>query len=314
MNMKKPLIIVGGANPAWQKTLFFREFIPGKVNRAYREENYPSGKGVNFCRAARCADTANTCLLQFAGGDNGNKLCSALEQDGFSHETINTAAETRNCITCLDDNGNMTELIGVSYQVLPEEGDNYIDKLSVLLKNADLFAVTGTLPDGSDPAIYIRSVKLAITQNIPVLLDTMTAVNAMLEVPGRMILKVNQEEFLKITGEDEIMTAHRKAQQIYPGKVFAVTNGGDSATLSDNNTLWKYTLPYINVVNPLGSGDTASAVMSGCCAAGESSAEAFRKALAAASANCLTPMAGEFSTGTAAGIAGKITIEQQELS
>ena len=51
--INKPLITVIGANPAWQKTLFFREFIPGRVNRAYKEENYSSGKGVNF--SAHCA-------------------------------------------------------------------------------------------------------------------------------------------------------------------------------------------------------------------------------------------------------------------
>ena len=35
--MKKPMIIVMGANPAWQKTLIFHQLSPGAVNRAARE-------------------------------------------------------------------------------------------------------------------------------------------------------------------------------------------------------------------------------------------------------------------------------------
>ena len=68
--MKK--IAVLGPNPAWQKTLFFKNFIRGAVNRARRMEELPSGKGINFCRALKCHGRAESLLIQFCGGENGS--------------------------------------------------------------------------------------------------------------------------------------------------------------------------------------------------------------------------------------------------
>ena len=50
--MKKVTVL--GANPAFQKTLTFDGFRQGKVNRAKDVTFTASGKGINFCRAARC--------------------------------------------------------------------------------------------------------------------------------------------------------------------------------------------------------------------------------------------------------------------
>ena len=41
--MKK--IIAMGPNPAWQKSLFFKEFQPGEVNRAECMDAYAAGQG-----------------------------------------------------------------------------------------------------------------------------------------------------------------------------------------------------------------------------------------------------------------------------
>ena len=311
--MKRPVVAVCGANPSWQKTLFFDKLIPGKVNRAKKEENYPSGKGVNFCRALRCSGLADLRLIQFAGGINGQRLCAGLDAAGYIHETVVTSAETRSCITCLDQNGNMTELIGASIQILPDEENDFFQKLQKLLSQADILAITGSLPDGSNPDIYQQAAKLAVEKDIPLLFDTLIGIDDIFRLPGKSILKVNREEFFKITGENEIISAHRCAASRYPGKVFAVTNGGESATLANDDFLWEYTLPSINVVSPLGAGDTASAVMSALYAAGVSEKDAFLQALAAASANCLTPMAGEFDTANADMIAGQIKTSQSKL-
>ncbi len=310
MNKK---VIVLGANPAWQKTLFFHDFCPGKVNRAYREENYPSGKGVNFCRALRHSNLADMQLFQFAGGINGQLLCEGLDAARFSHCTIPTRGETRNCITCLDDNGNMTELIGVSCKILPDEAQAMLDQLQVALPGAGIFAITGSLPDGSDPRLYGEAAGIASAAGVPILIDALIGLPEVLSQSGTVILKVNLEELFKITGESEVFAAHRKAQKNYPGKIFAVTNGKDTATLSCDGKIFEYILPEIQVVNPLGSGDTASAVMSALCSKNIPYQEAFKQALAAASANCLTAQAGEYDPHMAAQLAEKTQMTVKNL-
>ena len=53
------------------------------------------------------------------------------------------------------------------------------------------------------------------------------------------------------------------------------------------------------VVNPVGSGDTASAVLLSCLLADETPEKAFAYAIAAASANCLSMKCGEFDRAIA---------------
>lgn len=311
--MNKPRITVIGANPAWQKTLFFKEFIPGRVNRAYKEENYSSGKGVNFCRALRCSELGESMLLQFAGGVNGKLHCDGLDSNGFKHKTVFTAAQTRNCITCLDEAGNMSELIGVSEKITDSEAEEFVKLLQQELPFTDLLAITGSLPDGSDPELYHRAAKLAAEADVPLLIDALAGVDGVLQQKNLAILKVNQEEFFKITNCNEIFSAHIKAQKCYPEKIFAITNGADNATLSANGVLYEYTLPEITVVSPLGAGDSASAVMSALIAKKTPPEEAFLHALAAASANCMNAVAGEFQLENSRRIAAEIKMKSYKL-
>ena len=63
------------------------------------------------------------------------------------------------------------------------------------------------------------------------------------------------------------------------------------------------------MVNPIGCGDTANAIWMSEILAGSDPFEAFRRALAAASANCLTAFPGSFSPAAAEEIAAGITID-----
>ena len=306
-------ISVLGANPSWQKTMFFHDLRMGEVNRAREENSYPSGKGINFCRALRYSGLADFQIFQFAGGNNGKLLCEALDADGFLHHTITTEKETRNCITCLDRDGNMTELIGASHPVSENEIDQMLTALKTYLPGSGILAVTGSLPDGTSCDLYADAVKLAAECDIPVLIDAVAGIEDMLSVPGKFILKVNQDEFIKITGEKDIIAAHRCAAKKFPGKIFAITNGPREATLSNGKKLYHYTLPEIKVVNPLGSGDTASAVMSALFALGGTEDEVFKQALAAASANCLTETAGMFIPEESRKLAAKIKVSTGDL-
>jgi len=309
--MKKILVL--GANPAWQKTLFFKNFVPGEVNRAIKEENYPSGKGINLCRALRCSGVENFMLFQFAGGDNGQKLCSGLDIAGFPHTSVHTTGETRNCITCLDQHGFMTELIGVSKALSQKETDEMLAKLQNLLPGAGIMVITGSLPDGTYPGLYAAVARIAAENDVPLLIDTLVDVDKILSVSGKVILKVNREEFFKIAGVKSITEAHAVMMKKYPEKIFAVTNGAANATLSYSGKMYEYTLPSISAVSPLGAGDTAAAVMSVQYTMGKSCQEAFLYALAAASANCLNAKAGEYLPSDANWIVNKISLTEKRL-
>ena len=296
--MAKPLIAVFGANPAWQKTLYFGEFRRGQVNRAEKLELYAGGKGVNFCRAANCRGVARTRLYQFSGGANGNLHEAALRSEGIDCCPVRVAAETRCCTTLLDRTGDaMTELIEPSHAPSAVEIAEMLRAFDAGLSEASGAAVAGSLPDGTDKSLYTEVAKLAAKHGKTLLVDAVYA--PMLDAAGDFVLKINMDELKKLTNETEAQAALRSGMEKWPRGVLAITDGAGQAYLATEGKVWRYAIPRIEVVSAHGAGDTCSAVMLSEFLNGRPAVEAVGRGLAAASANCLSPRAGEFSNSDA---------------
>ena len=298
-----------GPNPAWQKTLFFKELHPGKVNRAHDMQSFASGKGVNFCRAARSWGNENAELLQFAGDDTGRQLCQYLETEGIPNHTVNTAHATRTCLTCLSDNQAMTELIEPSFPISENEMRQYHDLLRANISRFAGAAFCGTLPNGSSIEIYRQAAEIIKGADLPLLVDAWQDIASVLEVGGEIIFKVNVEEIKLVAGEKDTITAMGKVLKKYNLKAVAVTDGPDKAYLVSGTKLYTYELPVLDkIITSLGCGDTNASIFLNEYLAGTPIEEAFASGLAAASANCLSAMCGDFVRETAAELYAKIKI------
>ena len=296
-------LVVLGPNPAWQKTLFFTDFIKGAVNRARKMESLASGKGINFCRALSCGGQMPYTLLQFSGGDNGRKLDEALKNSGMNAISIQVSGETRCCTTCLDENAQvMTELIEPSFPASAEEVRAFLDALDKSLEGAAGAAFCGSLPDGTDPKLYVKAAKLAAQHRALLLIDAFRDLDEVFAAAGEVLLKINKEELAKLTGESGITAGLKKLFSTYPSlKYAAITDGPENAFATDGLSLAEYTLKSLpRVISPLGCGDTASAVLLAELCSGTELFPAFQKALAAASANCLNPTPGRYAPEDAA--------------
>ena len=79
-------ILVIGLNPAFQSTLHFEHFRPGKVNRAYRKCNSIGGKGQNFAIAcSEWGEGDKVSVLQLVGGMTGQFIKGYLDELGIHH-------------------------------------------------------------------------------------------------------------------------------------------------------------------------------------------------------------------------------------
>ncbi len=293
--MKKPVIAVFGANPAWQKTIFFDRLTPGEVNRAAKLTAFASGKGVNFCRASACAKLTDTHLFQFADGDNGRKHQISLDAEKIAHTSIPTGSETRVCATCIDlASGQTTELIEPSFPADRAACDEMVERWQSALPRFDGAAITGSLPDKTDPALYCRIAEAAVAQKLPLLIDAVSGILPTLEKLDRFILKINAGELKKLLQVHDLHQALHHAATRWQHAVFAITDGASEAYLAADGAFYRYRLPRIDVVNPIGSGDTCSAILMGRLLTGMEAPQAFACALAAASANCLDPTPGHF--------------------
>jgi len=298
-----------GPNPAWQKTLFFNELCPGEVNRAHDMQSFASGKGVNFCRAARSWGNEEAELLQFAGGDTGKQLCEYLEAEGIPNHTVNTEHPTRTCYTCLSVDQPMTELIEPSFPINKNDIQQYHDLLRQNIARFAGAAFCGTLPTGSSIEIYQQAAEIIKEANLPLLIDAWQNIAPVLEVGGNIIFKVNAEEIKIVANEKDTIDAIRTLFNKYDLEAIAITDGPGKAYLACADKLYIYELPTLDkITSSLGCGDTNASIFLSEYLAGTSIEEAFAKGLAAASANCLSAMCGDFIEETATELHAKIKI------
>ena len=307
-NFSKKIMALG-PNPAWQKTLFFNELHPGEVNRAHAMKSFASGKGINFCRAARNWGNKNVELLQFAGGITGNDLCSYLEDEGIPNHTVMIAEATRTCYTCLSIDQPMTELIEPSPLISEKEICQYHDLLRANIERFGGAAFCGTLPAGSSIEIYRKAAEIIGEADLPLLVDSWQNITPVLEAGKNVIFKVNAEEIKMVANEKDIIDAIRKILNEYKLLAVAVTDGPGRAYLAYDGKLFIYDLPVLEkIVSSLGCGDTNAAVFFSEYLAGAKIEQAFALGLAAASANCLTATCGDFDKNAADELHAKIKI------
>ena len=304
--MKRILVI--GANPAWEKVLEFNEFTAGEVNRAVRVDGYAAGKATNFCRALKCLGSIPGRQLTFLGAEGGTNFKQDTDKEGLECLSIPMEKELRTCINCVC-NGRMTELVEPGTPITSGQLEQFVELMRDNLSIAAGIAVTGSVPAGSAPEFMRRIAEIARDAGLPLLLDNYRETPDALAVKPDLILKINALELLKLTGQPSIEDGLAWFHEHYPLATAAITDGAKQAwllspaTSSPQSTApapWTlYCVPPIQVLNPLGAGDTCSAVLFARLLEGKQLCEAFAEALAAASASCLTNRAGDFDPQTA---------------
>ena len=299
MNTFKSTILAIGANPAWEKVLEFREFSVGCVNRVLRLDGYAAGKATNFCRALKCLDGAfHGRQLTFLGGETGRRFDAAVSAEGLECQSVTVQEDTRTCTNCVCG-GEMTELVEPGTPVTAQGRDDFLQLLEKSLPVAAGVAITGSVPPGSVTDFLAKVVQLAVQAGLPVLLDNYQNARDVLAVKPDAILKINGLELRKLTGADSIPEGLAALRGEFPQVTAAITDGPRAGWLAvPQEPFREIPVPRLEqpVVNPLGAGDTASAVLFAELLSGESAPKAFRMALAAASASCLTNQAGRFET------------------
>ncbi|KAJ1719754.1 hypothetical protein LPJ53_005533 [Coemansia erecta] len=266
-------------------------------------------------------------LLQILGGSTGRQIEALEASEGLKFITISTSQATRTCTTCLDAaTGQMTELVGLSDPIDPAAATQYVQTAIQILQSAappKALAICGSLPSGLDPAHIAHIASNRQMENTLLFVDSAKHILPTLQTAHANVFKVNSDEILDIvqtiapdfdtTAADKVVRAARAVGNMLEIDVVAVTDGPATAYLADRlqDRQWAFSVPdlladreyYLDdssindksefgklVLNPLGAGDTCSAVMLNSILDGMSATDAFALGLSAASASCLVPM------------------------
>ena len=284
-----------GLNPAVQNTMIFDELRKGEVNRAVEREVFAGGKGANFVRAVTNWGGSGL-VAQFTGGATGAAFNDYLQEDGI--ETINQSvdAPTRTCTTLIcEKSHSMTEVIEPSGTIPSADSDALAARIADEIKDCSGLALCGTWPPGITASFYSETAKIAKRHGVQVLLDAFKNVEEIIAA-GIDILKINVEEVTTLAGIGDIRAAGESVVAKYPVKHLAITDGPRTAWLFSEGKISQLDVPKVDSpLNPIGAGDTVSAVLFGEYLMGTPLRDAFANGLRAASDSCLNLKPAQFT-------------------
>ena len=233
------------------------------VNRVDKVSKTAGGKGLNVTRVlAEIGDPVSATGL--IGGSTGQFILDHLDQE-IGKEFFEIQGETRNCIAILHE-GQQTEILEKGPSVSEEEGQAFLDHYEALLPDVAVVAISGSLPAGLPLDYYSQLVERAKKAGKPVVLDCSGASleKALVAPVQPTVIKPNNEELSQLLGY-EVTTDLEQLKEVLQSDLFKgiewviVSLGADGAFAKHGDVFYKVDIPKIEVVNPVGSGDSTVA-------------------------------------------------------
>ena len=234
------------------------------VNRVSEVTKTPGGKGLNVTRVL--SEIGEPVVATgLVGGKLGEFLKEKLSQQSVKHHFFEVSGETRNCIAILHE-GFQTEILESGPQITPQESGDFLSHFRMISKPFDVITISGSLPNGMPTDYYAKLIGLANTYQKKVVLDCSgaTLVSALKSPEKPFVIKPNTEELSQILGQ-EISDDTAELKEALSKEIFAgvewiiVSLGSKGAFAKHDDKFYRVTIPKIDVVNPVGSGDSTVA-------------------------------------------------------
>lgn len=258
------MIVTVTMNPSVDMSYPLAHLQLDTVNRAEHVSKTAGGKGLNVSRVLHQLgkDLVATGVI---GGYLGEYIQAKLDEEVIAHDFTKISQESRNSIAILHDNGLQTEILEKGPTVTPAEEEAFIKHYTQLVSDCRVVTISGSMAAGLSADLYGRLVAIARANDVPVLLDTSgTALkNAVLADAKPFLIKPNETEIAELLGvakaEAGDLIEQLKAPLFDEIEWIVVSMGADGAIAKHNDAIYQVSIPKINVVNPVGSGDSTLA-------------------------------------------------------
>lgn len=306
------MILTITLNPAVDVSYHISHFQLDQVNRCQNVQKTAGGKGLNVTRVIHCVE-GKALATGLLGGANGNLICQQLDQSGIAHEFVGIQGETRNCIAILHDD-KQTEILESGPAVTKGELVKFLDKYEELLPQIELVVASGSLPKEIPSDFYGKLIEIAHRYQKRFLLDTSaTSFQASLATKP-FLIKPNKEELSawlghKIQSEEDIIYALNQIAS-YEIPYIVVSLGKEGAIGMVEGDLYRVTVPSIEAINPVGSGDSTMAGYALALEKGLSPAEVLAYGSTLGTLNALEPQTGYVQKGHVSDMLASISVER----
>ncbi|MED1013747.1 tagatose-6-phosphate kinase [Bacillus mycoides] len=258
------MILAVTMNPSVDISYPIQDFKLDDVNRVENIRKTAGGKGLNVARVVKQMgeDVLTTGVI---GGTIGDYIIQELTKSDIRNHFYKINQESRNCIAILHDS-KQTEILESGPSLSAEEGTAFLKKYRELLSEVSLVTISGSLPKGLESEFYRQMVEIGREKGIPVIVDTSGE-------PLRQVLnhnvkpfaiKPNISELFQLFGM-EVEESTSSLKQLLNNKLFhgiewiVVSMGAAGAFLKHGGDYYRVTIPAIEVINAVGSGDATVA-------------------------------------------------------
>lgn len=290
------MILTVTLNAAIDKRYVVEGVQIGEVNRVKECVYVPGGKGLNVSKPLAISG-AEVVATGFVGGHAGNYIEDALKPFHIKSDFYHVDAESRSCINIWDEvNHIQTEFLEPGFTLTEDDFDGFVEKFKGLVEQAEVVAMSGSVPKGLDGTAYQRLVTLVKKAGKKVILDTSGNLLTMgIEAKPTMI-KPNIDEIRMLTGTscDSLEEMIKAAEMIHQKgvEIVAVSLGGDGSFVVCEEGIFRAEVPKIEAVNTVGCGDSMIAGFALGLSEGLPMEEILRKASAVSAAAAMREETG----------------------
>ena len=186
---------------------------------------------------------------------------SLITTPGITPAFTQVRGETRCCINVRDRETNQsTEFLEPGNPVSQGELERFLADYQSQLEQAEVVAISGSMPKGVPGDFYATLCRLAKAQGKKVIVDSSGSALREALPGGPDLVKPNDEELCQLTGQDTstvegCIQAAQSLRALGAGAV-AVSRGKDGVLVVSPQGVYQGRPPRIQVVNTVGCGDS----------------------------------------------------------
>ena len=280
-------------NPALDRTIELEGLVVDDANRILREARYAGGKGIDVSRVIAELG-GESVALGFIGGYDGLELEGRLINEGVLCDFTRIGEETRTNII-LVDRKNKTQIMlnAAGPKITPAEIGLFFEKIRSLPHDAEFVVVSGSVPPGVSTNIYAQLITTLKGMGIRVVLDADGELLRRGYKADPFLIKPNIHEFQRLTGIEstDIDDLREAARHITEGgiEIVLISMGSKGIIGVTRDEALRAIPPQVEVVSPVGAGDSAVAGFVYAVAKGMDFRESLILATAAGTAAVKTP-------------------------
>ena len=257
----------------------------------------PGGGGINVARVAHRLG-ADVLAIYPIGGQIGKLLHRLVEREDIASLVTPSHVETRENLTAYEEaTGEQYRFVMPGSRLHRAEWEAVLGRLASLAERPKFVVASGSVPPGAPDDFFARVARHAKALGAKTVIDTSGPALAAVLAEGVSVIKPNLIELMEYVADPlerdaDRIAACRKLAVDGGAELVALTLGDQGALLVTADRAWRAPPLKIEAVSTVGAGDSFLGGLVAALAADKPLENAFRVAVAAASAAVRMPGTG----------------------